>query len=96
MKIQERTTRTIEATPKRAAVRTSTIINLNLPSEAVPDPEPKSDTKVETPLLFRNLAPTTLAERYPLLTFLAVSLVLLASALFTEIEFLKGSGYFWD
>jgi hypothetical protein len=46
--------------------------------------------------LFRHIAHMTLAERYPVLTCFAVALGLLASAVVTEIECLRGSGYFWQ
>ena len=39
--------------------------------------------------------PTPLPERYPRLTFLAISLALLVSALAMELECLRGAGYFW-
>jgi hypothetical protein len=47
------------------------------------------------PGLFDHIARTTFAERYPLLTLFAISVGLMACALMTEVEYLKGSGYFW-
>jgi len=41
------------------------------------------------------LAEAPLPERYPRLTFLAISLVLLISALTAEFEYLRGAGYYW-
>lgn len=46
--------------------------------------------------LFRHVASMTVAERFPRLTCFAVFLGLLATAIVTEIECLKGSGYFWQ
>jgi hypothetical protein len=45
--------------------------------------------------MFEYIARTTIAERFPVLTCFAISFALLAAALITEIECLKGSGYFW-
>jgi hypothetical protein len=39
--------------------------------------------------------PTPLAERFPRLTFLAIALTLLASALTAEFDYLRGAGYYW-
>ncbi|HEY2471098.1 MAG TPA: hypothetical protein VGI45_25105 [Terracidiphilus sp.] len=40
-------------------------------------------------------ARTPLPERYPRLTFLMISLLLLISALTAEFEYLRGAGYSW-
>jgi hypothetical protein len=45
--------------------------------------------------LFEYTPRTTLAERFPVLTCVAISCTLLASAVMAEIELLRGSGYFW-
>ena len=45
--------------------------------------------------LFESVSRITLAERFPVLTCLAIVLGMLATAMITEIECLKGSGYFW-
>ena len=36
-----------------------------------------------------------LPERFPRLTFLAIAIALLASALTAEFDYLRGAGYFW-
>jgi hypothetical protein len=85
MQIQEHTTKAIE-TGTQFEVHTSIEVDLNFPN---------ATTQNDTPRLFESIARTTFAERYPLLTVLAISCGLLTAALFTEIECLKGSGYFW-
>ena len=44
---------------------------------------------------FVENAPATFAERFPRLTFCAVAVALLLAAISTEIEYLRGSGYYW-
>lgn len=39
--------------------------------------------------------PAPFPERFPRLTFLAISLLLLISALTAEFEYLRGAGYYW-
>jgi len=39
--------------------------------------------------------PTTLPERFPRLTFLAVAIALLVTAITAEFDYLRGAGYFW-
>jgi hypothetical protein len=39
--------------------------------------------------------PLLLAERFPRLTFFAIALAILLSALTTEIDYLRGAGYHW-
>ena len=39
--------------------------------------------------------PVTLSERYPRLTFLAIAIALLVTALTAEFDYLRGAGYFW-
>jgi len=39
--------------------------------------------------------PAPLPERFPRLTFLAVALALLVTALTAEFDYLRGAGYFW-
>ena len=95
MQIQEHTTETIGVQRKYAGTLTSTKINLNLPSDAISSPALKSGSNPITPPLFEHIARSTIAERFPVLTCFAISFVLLATALITEIECLKGSGYFW-
>ena len=95
MQIQEQTTGRIGAEPKYAKVGASTKINIDLPDAAPQEIELAADGNLPTPLLFDHIARTTLAERYPLLTCAAISFSLLACALMTEVEALKGSGYFW-
>ena len=38
---------------------------------------------------------TPLPERFPRLTYLAIALALLASALMAEFDYLRGAGYYW-
>ncbi|HMG87163.1 MAG TPA: hypothetical protein VK574_15640 [Terracidiphilus sp.] len=40
-------------------------------------------------------APATLPERFPRLTFLAIALALLVTALTAEYDYLRSAGYFW-
>jgi hypothetical protein len=40
-------------------------------------------------------APLPLPERFPRLTFLAVAIALLLTALTAEFDYLRGAGYFW-
>lgn len=40
-------------------------------------------------------APLLLPERFPRLTFFAIAVAILLSALTTEIDYLKGAGYHW-
>lgn len=42
-----------------------------------------------------QLSRTPLPERYPRLTFLAIAVLLLISALTAEFEYLRGAGYSW-
>jgi hypothetical protein len=95
MQIQEHTTETIGARRKYARAMTSTRINLNLPSDAISNSTLKPDSNTPSQPLFECLARTTIAERFPVLTCFVISFALLATALITEIECLKGSGYFW-
>ena len=39
--------------------------------------------------------PATLSERFPRLTFLAVAIALLVTAITAEFDYLRGAGYFW-
>jgi hypothetical protein len=50
-----------------------------------------------TPRLFEyaQKARTPFPERFPRLTFLATAIVLLASALAIELDYLHGAGYYW-
>lgn len=91
MLTQKQTTRTIEA----GVLRASTKINVTFP--AAPDSKPLPETNRSAPAthMFEHIERTTLAERFPLLTCFAISFALLATALITEVECLKGSGYFW-
>lgn len=47
--------------------------------------------------LFEHSAelPIPLTERFPRLTLFAIALALLVSTLMAEIDYLRGSGYFW-
>lgn len=90
MLTQKQTTEAIEA-----GVLAATRINVIFPD--APGLKPLVETNRTAPAthLFEHIARTTLAERFPMLTCIAVSFALLASALITEVECLKGSGYFW-
>ena len=50
-----------------------------------------------TMMLFHQVqnSPASWAERFPRLTFCAVAFAILLTALTAEIEFLRGSGYYW-
>jgi hypothetical protein len=39
--------------------------------------------------------PLPLPERFPRLTFLAIAIALLVTALTAEFDYLRGAGYFW-
>jgi len=39
--------------------------------------------------------PLSLPERFPRLTFLAIAIALLVTALTAEFDYLRGAGYFW-
>jgi len=88
MQIRERKTEAVEAeTPAGVQANVSPDAETNLaiqPSSICP---PAS--------LFESVGRTTFTERFPLLTCIVISCGLLAAALITEIECLKGSGYFW-
>lgn len=91
MLTQKQTAPIIEA----GVVRASTRINVTFPD--APNPKPLLETSGSAPAthMFEHIGRATLAERFPLLTCFAISFALLASALITEVECLKGSGYFW-
>jgi hypothetical protein len=94
MQIQEQATEAIIAGPMHSGDLASTRTDANLSSPV----EPNASTvgaQILRPGLFDNIAQTTFAERYPLLTLFAISVGLMACALMTEVEYLKGSGYFW-
>ena|ERR1700722_12402408 len=64
------------------------------------DASPKVEDKAVLPAachVFEHAQemPTPLAERFPRLTFLAIALTLLASALTAEFDYLRGAGYYW-
>ncbi|MGA8086488.1 MAG: hypothetical protein WCA10_04225 [Terracidiphilus sp.] len=40
-------------------------------------------------------APLSLPERFPRLTFVAIAIALLVTALTAEFDYLRGAGYFW-
>lgn len=90
MLTQKLTTETTEA-----SVLASARINITFPDTAKPSSMMETSIAAPATHLFQHIARTTLAERFPLLTCFAVSFALLASALITEVECLKGSGYFW-
>ena len=54
-------------------------------------------TLAESPLLFEyaKCSPPPLPERFPKLTFLAIAVALLVSALAAEFDYLRGAGYYW-
>ncbi len=94
MQIQEQTTEIIEAGTDYNPSWTSTEGN-SFPREADLNLAPEAYSNYHNPRMFEYSARTTLAERFPRLTCFAISFGLLASALITEVECLKGSGYFW-
>lgn len=94
MQIQEQTTEAIIARPMLprdpASTKTRACFASRVESNAS-----TLGTEISRPGLFDYIARTTFAERYPLLTLFAISFGLMACALMTEVECLKGSGYFW-
>lgn len=46
-------------------------------------------------LFERENGPLPLPERFPRLTFLAIAIALLVTALTAEFDYLRGAGYFW-
>ena len=95
MQTQELTTQAIDERSMCATFRASTKINLNFPDVIESSSKPDSNLNLTPVDLFKHVGSTTLAERFPLLTCFAISFGLLVSALITEVECLKGSGYFW-
>ena len=97
MRIREHTNEIVivGTTLKRHEVLTLMRVNLNVRNEASSNLAIGPDSHAASPRLFDNVARTTIGERFPFLTCFAVCFGLLASALITEIECLKGSGYFW-
>lgn len=68
------------------------------PADTGSDSEPKArsvQSKIAPLFALAERAPAPLPERYPRLTFLAISLLLLISALTAEVEYLRGAGYYW-
>ncbi|MBS1804583.1 MAG: hypothetical protein JST28_14550 [Acidobacteria bacterium] len=94
MHIQEHTKKPIDSRTQ-FEVQTSMTVNLNFPNPPEEQTAPDPEAKTQSFRLFDSIAPSTFAERFPLLTFFAISCAILAGALFTEIECLKDSGYFW-
>ena len=94
MQIQAQTTEVILARPMHSVDLASTGTDADFPSPVVPNATTVS-AEISRPGLFNYIARTTFAERYPVLTLFAISFGLMACALMTEVECLKGSGYFW-
>ena len=40
-------------------------------------------------------APISVSERFPRLTFMAIAIALLVTAVTAEFDYLRGAGYFW-
>jgi hypothetical protein len=64
------------------------------------DENPRRDLPVRPPAachLFEHVEKmqTPFPERFPRLTFLAIAVALLASALAAEFDYLHGAGYYW-
>jgi len=59
--------------------------------------EDSSKPAPSVPRLFEQTqqTPLLLPERFPRLTFFAIALAILLSALTTEIDYLRGAGYHW-
>lgn len=94
MHIQEHTQKPIESRTQ-FEVQTSMTVNLNFPNPPEEQNTPDPEAETQRSRLFDTVAPSTFVERFPLLTFFGISCAILAGALFTEIECLKHSGYFW-
>ena len=88
-------TQTLTTEMEEARNLTSAKMNIAFPDTAKPSSMVETSRAVPATHLFEHIDRTTLAERFPFLTCFAISFALLASALFTEVECLKGSGYFW-
>ncbi len=95
MQTQERTTEVMKEGALHMTYLASTRFNLSFPE--ILEPGSQLDSRLSPPPahLFKHVAQATLAERFPLITCFAISFGLLISALITEVECLKGSGYFW-
>ena len=79
-------------------------IHINDPERALDPPSDPGKTQMEQTTfppalihLFEHVerTPAPLPERFPRLTFLAIALALLVTALTAEFEYLRGAGYFW-
>lgn len=69
---------------------------LDLPPDL--DDNPHGDTKTvpqDIIHLFEHVERVPLPERFPRLTFLAIAIALLVTALTAEFDYLRGAGYFW-
>ena len=95
MQTQEQTTEIVEAGTDYMPSWTSTEYNTKLPRDADLNLAPKAHSNSQNSRMFEYSVRATLAERFPRLTCFAISFGLLVSALITEVECLKGSGYFW-
>jgi hypothetical protein len=91
---QEHTKKPIESRTQ-FEVQTSMTVNLNFPNPTEGQIAPDPEAKTQSFRLFDSIAPSTFVERFPLLIVFGISCAILAGALFTEIECLKHSGYFW-
>jgi hypothetical protein len=65
-----------------------------------PGDNPQGEPITLPPALFHlfehaERTPTPLPERFPRLTFLAIAIILLVTALTAEFEYLRRAGYIW-
>ena len=86
--------------------RNAASISISTDVRTVIEPEPyRRDSLHEQqkaiPPVLKNLfenainAPQTIPERFPRLTFLAVAVSILVTALVAELDYLHGAGYMW-
>lgn len=75
------------------------IENRGLPGKALPPrvgAEATWNSSAETSIgLFEQSAPASFAEEFPLLMIFAVAASILVAAIVTEIDCLRGAGYYW-
>ena len=66
-------------------------------SDPHPANSPQNPLHPDLVNLFKNVAtaPATIPERFPCLTFLAIAISLLLTALTAELDYLHGAGYLW-
>lgn len=79
------------------AVKTSVSIRVEGAGKVPLRPQPsiKSNKPDRVLHLFEQSQPLSFSERFPKLTCFLISCAIVATALVTEIDCLRGAGYFW-